>query len=223
MAEPTVRFATKSSYAEAALRRAIRAGTIRPGERLRLEHLAARLGVSATPLREAARHLVADGLLEGSPHRGVWVARPSPEQARELYLVLAALEGLAARLGAELVTAKEVTEIGRIHRRATTAVRRGRTAELRELNRDFHRALYDASGLRMLQELIAKLHAKVHWDTLSIIPGRPQQTVVEHAAILAALRAGDAAEVGRLTSQHVGSVADSVAAYLRDQAGASAS
>jgi DNA-binding GntR family transcriptional regulator len=210
-------FSTKTNYATEALRAAIRTGEVQPGERLILEALAEKWGISATPLREAVHRLEAEGLVRSTPHRGVRVARTTAEQALETYLVLGALEGLAARMGALAATPEVIRQVETIHRRAAALLERQRNPDLRRVNREFHTTLYRSAGMAMLLEMIERLHAKSPWDTLQIIPGRPQESFAQHEAILAALRAGDAQAVGRLTTEHVESVAESVAAYIREQ------
>src|SRR4029078_7542959 len=79
-------------------------GRIPPGARLRQEDLAARFGVSRTPIREALRQLQAIGLVEQLGHRGALVRSFSPDEARNIFLVRAELEGRAAERAAGRLT-----------------------------------------------------------------------------------------------------------------------
>ena len=84
------------------LREQILDHTLKPNERLRQEELAARLGVSRMPVRDALKRLEAEGLVAITP-RGAVVADMSPEVIREDYVIRAALEGTATRLGVERI------------------------------------------------------------------------------------------------------------------------
>ena len=83
-----------------ALRKAILSKRLKPGERLIEEQLAADLGVSRNPVREALRVLESEGLVEINPRRGASVTNVSEEEAQEIVEVRAALEGFCARLAA---------------------------------------------------------------------------------------------------------------------------
>src|SRR3954471_6447027 len=81
------------------------------GTRLRQEDLAARFGVSRTPVREALRQLQAIGLVEQLGHRGALVRRFSAEECRNVYLVRAELEGLAAERAAGRLTGYDRSDL----------------------------------------------------------------------------------------------------------------
>lgn len=122
------------------LRDRIRDGRLGPGERLPEEQLAADLGVSRTPVRDALRRLHADGFIELSPHRGAVVAEWSEDDLDEIYSLRALLEGRAARLAAERMTTDEISaargvadELARAARSSTPDLER-----ITALNNEFH-------------------------------------------------------------------------------------
>jgi DNA-binding GntR family transcriptional regulator len=87
----------RADYVYQWLREQMRLGGFAPGDRLREVELAAQLGVSRTPIREAIRRLASDGLVEGAPSRGVMFIELDKQQVRDIYALRAVLEGAAAR------------------------------------------------------------------------------------------------------------------------------
>src|SRR6476646_3107006 len=104
---PTVR-----SMVTQKLREAIMSGTLKPGQRLTERELGEMPGVSRPSIREALRHLEADGLVNTVPHRGPVVSTISLEEARQLYDARAVLEGFAGRECARLRHPDVVRRIG---------------------------------------------------------------------------------------------------------------
>src|SRR6185312_12097300 len=100
-----------ADQAEAALRDQILSGHRAPGDRLNEVEIAAELGVSRGPLREAMQRLARDGLVVVQPHRGSYVRNLEPDEIVELYDVRIALECAAARLAAERRTDADVTAL----------------------------------------------------------------------------------------------------------------
>ena len=115
------------------LRDMITSGELAPGERVTERGLAARLGVSPTPIREAISRLTHERLLLRVDGRTLQVAAPSLRQLREMSLIHAALSGVAARLAAEYASKEELDEIARVHRASLLRFRRrgGRTTRAR--------------------------------------------------------------------------------------------
>ena len=95
---------SKTAYVLDRMRDDIAKGTILPGQPLKQTDLAARYGVSPTPVREALRLLEADGSISYSPHRGATVLEMDKSRVRDLYLLRAAMESLATRLAVERLT-----------------------------------------------------------------------------------------------------------------------
>ena len=199
---------TKLDLVEQLLIRAIASGEIAPGEPLRQLELADRLGISATPVREALRRLEAQGLVVRQPHRGVRVAEVEPGEMAELYIIRAALEGLAVEHAVPNLTAKDVRALEQIHERLEAGRAKGALKSLRRLNFDFHTTLYRHSELPRLTRIIDSLWPLFPWDSMWAVPGRAASSAVEHREILDALRAGDAAAAGRAMRRHIESGAE---------------
>ncbi len=185
------------------IRELIHTGAIKPGEWLRQEHLAQAVGVSPTPLREAVKVLVAEGLLEHLPYRGVRVVQFSPADVEDIYSVRAHLESLAARAAATAITDDELHELEKIHADMLGNLAPERIDTYRDLNLRFHQLIYTASRraylIRALNQLWA-ISPSMLWANFATTarqpsPMRTEADPTEHAAILRALRArdGDAA------------------------------
>ncbi len=183
----------ESAYAR--IRAAIRDGGLAPGERLTEVDLAARFGVSRTPVRQAIARLEAEGLLTHEPRRGLTVTRPDHQQVVELYVMREVLEGAAARLAAQHASDTEIAAMAEIVDGEPAAF--GDAAALAAVNQQLHGLLYLAAHNRYLLRSLEQLAA-----TMSLLPtlltrgGRAEQAHAEHRAILKAIvkRDGDAAE-----------------------------
>jgi len=214
------------------VRAGILAGEVPVGSWLRQEDLAARFGVSRTPVREALRGLQAAGVVEVLPRRGALVRGPSPRDIRDAYQVRAALEGLAAELAAAWVTEGDLAQLREAEELFASATRRlvdaagdgdqGWSRDWSSANDAFHRVVVEASGNDRLPSVIANLHQSfprsVTWVALAGRPRLAQENVAQHAAVRAALERGDAAGARRAMVAHVQSAGDLVAAWFERHA-----
>ena len=183
-----------------ALLDAISDGSLAPGARVTQEDLAERLAVSRQPVLQALRLLKKDGLLLDAPGRGLLVAPLDAEWIGRVYEVRGALDALAARLaaGRRAVLDPRLVEQGR---RAA----RGRNIKaMIEADIAFHNAIYTASGNPLIGQ-----SALLHWVHLrrvmgAVLQASPQRATIwdEHAAITAAIAAGDAKRATALAEQH---------------------
>ena len=128
------------------LRAEILEGRRSPGDWLRQESVARDEGVSQTPVREALKQLVSEGLLEHVPYRGIRVVTLSVEDAEDLYASRAVLEPMAARHAALGITAEEIKELWTLHHRMLACEIPARLKEYRDLNRRFHEAVIAAGA-----------------------------------------------------------------------------
>jgi DNA-binding GntR family transcriptional regulator len=196
-------YTTKLDLVEQILRDLIATGEVAPGERLRQQDLARRLGTSPTPVREALRRLEAEGLIVLSPHRGVRVAEVEPHEMAELYLIRASLEGLAVEHAAPNMTASHLRTLELVQDRIDAARAGANLKPLRKLNYDFHTRLYRLSNLPRLTRIIDSLWPLFPWDSMWAIPGRADSSAREHRAVLKALRAADGAAAGEAMRVHI--------------------
>ena len=184
-------YTSKKELIVDALQEEILTGQLRPGEVLRQDELAARFGVSITPVREALRELGARGLLDHEAHRGVKVAEATMDGHEELAEIRAMLEGYAARLATPWLADADLAALDALNGRMEAIIGTADAGEYRQLNYDFHMLVYEACGNALLIPLIRQTWAAYEWTTLMVIPSRMEGAVEEHRAIADALRRRD--------------------------------
>ena len=194
-----------------ALHRQIIAGKYVPGDWLRQEDIATQMGVSMTPVREALDLLVATGLAERVPYRGVRVREMSTKNIVEAYGMRLVLEALIARDAAMNITPEQVSTLKKILDEMKRQVKLNEMPRERQLSREFHSTIAEASG----NDLLVKLYAVVAnafpdwllYEALYRIPellaNSVAQTYEEHTAILDALVNGDADKAAQSSIEHV--------------------
>lgn len=194
---------SRAEYVYQQLQQAIRSGEFRPGDRLREAELAARLKVSRTPIREAIRRLVSDGLVEVAPSRGVMLIQLDKQQVRELYALREALEGTAAGLAAQHASPAEISAMQELLDDPVGIA--GSSASVAQTNRMFHQSIHEAAHNRYLAQALVQLA-----DSLALLPGttyeapgRTEAAQAEHQGILAAIAARDAEKAELLARQHI--------------------
>jgi DNA-binding GntR family transcriptional regulator len=207
---------TKAEEAFAAIRRLIEGGQLPGGAKLTLQALSDELQMSLTPIREALRMLQANGLVEYKRHHGHVVTRYSITRAQEVYLLRQTLEPLATRLAAANATPAELTAIRAIQNQFHDAAddQNPFFADVVELNARWHRAVYAAAHLSLLDEFIDRLWTGVPYQAIWFVHRR-HRSVADHEAVTAALerRDGDAAAAAML--EHIGHGRDATVEHLR--------
>jgi DNA-binding GntR family transcriptional regulator len=176
-----------------------------PGCHLDEVELAARFGVSRTPIREALSLLVGEGLVETRPRRGTVVAQVTPQRLIEMFEVMAELEAMCARLAARRMTDEQLAGLEQAHEACRGAAAAGDADAYFYANERFHYALYTASHNTFLFEQAASLQRKLRpYRRLQLrVRNRVQRSFEEHQAILDALRAGDAEKAVSSVRSHV--------------------
>ncbi|WP_298861296.1 GntR family transcriptional regulator [uncultured Microbacterium sp.] len=199
----------RSSLADAAyadIRARILDGRIAPGERVTVRPIADRLGLSATPIKAALVRLEREGLIASLLHRGFFVPDLGEDDAAEIYQLREALDGMAAALAAE--DARSGSESAALARLCDEQAERLAAQDIdgyRRLDIDFHRALWQASGnSRILRAGEPMLDQMLLGNALSARrPGRGDESLREHRAIVAAIARGDAADASALAREHI--------------------
>ncbi|GLB67093.1 GntR family transcriptional regulator [Arthrobacter mangrovi] len=136
---------------------AILNGDLPAGSRLRIRDLAAQVGTSVMPVREAIRRLEEAGLAEREPHKGAVVKGLTLEELIHVYDVRRLLEVEAARLGSRKVTSEDVDKMQDEYTRMRTAIAEGRVIALLDHDEEMLATLYNASGNPVLVQLIRAL------------------------------------------------------------------
>jgi DNA-binding GntR family transcriptional regulator len=201
--KPDDSIASRVDQAYDGLAAAIRNGRYRPGDRLREEEIAADLGMSRTPVREALGRLATRGLVEARAGRGLVVTSLSAQSVLELYAMREVLEGTAARLAAQQATDVEIEALTILAE--DFARTKGAPAAFAQTNRVFHARLYDAARNRFLLQALNDLQ-----DAIGLLPrttfaiaGRAAAAIEEHAAIVAAMRARNPDAADKAARAHI--------------------
>ncbi|WP_420391979.1 GntR family transcriptional regulator [Acuticoccus sp.] len=197
----TIELERDRAYRE--LRSLVVGGAFAYDEALSERALAARFGLSRTPMREAVRRLVTEGLLTSLPARGVFVRRMDERELTELYEVRLAVEGMAARLAAAKASKDDVSTM-----RATMAlVDQGSDVQtIQDVGWTFHRQIFSAAGnaqLAAIYESIVNRIIVAMRMTLRHDPARVRRTVAEHLAIFRAIEARNAAGAELAMREHL--------------------
>ncbi len=183
----------------------ILSGAIAAGERLNEQALATRLGVSRGPVREAVRGLERSGLVVAVRNQGSYVRQVSAEEALEIYDLRAAITGLACARLAEAGTPAQLAALRALVKRMDAARRADEPAAYYAANLDFHAELLEFGGGPRARRLYAELGNELHlYRRRALVqPENKRQSNAEHAAILRAIAAGDAAAARVAGEAHI--------------------
>jgi len=194
--------ATKAQAVYEELRRQILTGVLSPGLEVNQEAMAASLGVSITPLREALRRLEMEGLLGLKAHRTVIISPLTRKELAELYIIRAELDSLATGLAAAVASTDQKATIGKVARQKPV---KDPIVQL-ELNRAFHRSIYSACGNESLIILLDQLWDRT--DRYRLILVRRElvggtDSSKDHIDIADAITSGQAEQAGKLMRAHI--------------------
>src|SRR5512139_4167270 len=139
-----------SDRAVQSLRELILGGEYAPGERLGEVELAAAIGVSRTPVREALRRLAAEGLVEITTNKGARVVEYPQADLDSIFTLRAEIEGLAARAAAERASEADIDRLGELAERHRERAEAGALDEVYALNSEFHALLNALAGSAVL-------------------------------------------------------------------------
>jgi len=185
---------TTPEHALDALRRAIAAGELRPGQRVAQEEVAEAVGVSVAPVREALRVLEQEGQVRYFPRRGYFVTELRIADLEEIYELRRLLEDRAARHALPGLDRERLARIQLAARDCALAAKRGDVAAELQANRRFHLAIVEAADRPHTLRLIALL-----WDSTEAYramyynsPAERRRSVQAHERIIGAIKDGDA-------------------------------
>jgi DNA-binding GntR family transcriptional regulator len=207
---------TLSREAYRALRSAILDRRLPAGRKLVVRVLSEDLGLSPTPIKEALAALEREGLVVAVPHRGYFVPEITPRDAEELYALREVVEGLAAGRAAQRVNERLTAQLDRLLERQRACVRNGDVQHYGDLDMAFHRLLRQASDNSRLARVAESFDGQIRLliSTSAQLPGRLSSSLQEHAAIVRALKAGDAQAAEAAMRHHVRQAGRAVLAYL---------
>ncbi|HUY45550.1 MAG TPA: GntR family transcriptional regulator [Streptosporangiaceae bacterium] len=171
------------------LRDQILAGHLRPGDRIDQDRVAAELGISRLPVREALITLSGEGMIEMRPRRGAFVAQLTPDDLLDQYVIFGSLCGLAAARAARALTEAQFAELDGLLARMDTAEE---PEELERLNFRFHQIINKAGSSKLLARAIGTIAKGMPTHFYEFAEDWRERARSEHKGIVKALRSGDA-------------------------------
>ncbi|MGY4710959.1 GntR family transcriptional regulator [Mycolicibacterium sp. CBM1] len=185
------------------VRRRIFNGTYPAGEYIRLDQLAAELGISVTPVREALFELRGEGLLEQLPRRGFMVLPFTDRDIVDVSNLQAHVGGELAARAAVAITDDQLRELTDIHDQLNAAYAADDEVRAVRLNHEYHRAINVAADSPKLAQLMSQITRYAPESVFPTIEGWPDRSVADHERILAALQARDPDGARAAMSEHL--------------------
>ncbi|MGH3436144.1 MAG: GntR family transcriptional regulator [Sciscionella sp.] len=176
--------------------------SLQPGDHLVENELAAQLGVSRQPVREALQRLQTEGWVDLRPALGAFVHVPTEDEADQLLAVRSLLETESARLAAKKVTPEHVERLWERQRVGEAALAAGDQEGLVVANAELHAYIVGMSGNEVLAEHISAVDRRVRWYYAPIAQSRGGEAWDEHAAMIEAIAAGNSRRAGELMRRH---------------------
>ncbi|MEY2802622.1 MAG: hypothetical protein RL513_2207 [Pseudomonadota bacterium] len=194
----------RALYEEVAelLRQRIFRRELEPGSWIDETRLAEEYGISRTPLREALKVLATEGLVTMKMRRGAYVTEVSEQDMAEVYHLLALLESDAAGVVAQSASNAQLSELQALHAELESAV--ADRDKFFGVNERFHLRLLEIAGNRWRNQMVADLRKvmKLNRQQSLLKSGRIEESLQEHARVMDALLARDAAAASRMMQAH---------------------
>jgi DNA-binding GntR family transcriptional regulator len=203
--EEPIRRQTLEELAYRHLRQALVEGRLAPGERIVAGAVAQAAGISRIPVLQALRRLESEGFVRINPHKDVVVAGLSPGEFRERFLLMAALEALCLREAAGRITPPFLAGLRGLQRDMIAARGVGNTALAVAADSEFHRRLWEASGLKQVLQLLQNVWDRGEYYRVIMHARRggfAAESLAEHEEILRALEAADWPRATRAVETH---------------------
>ena len=187
------------------LRQAILRGELKPGERLMEIHLAHKLGVSRTPVREAIRKLELEGLVLMIPRKGAVVAEITISDLEDVLEVRMTLEELAVRYACKRITQEQLDELRHLSDEFRRSLSGSDVGACAQADVAFHDAIYEATGNKRLIQILNNLREQMYRYRMEYLKDRLSHTMLikEHEEILEALECRDEKRALGAMSRHV--------------------
>ncbi len=198
---------------EDAIVEALKAGELKPGDRINENSIAGQAGISRGPVREAIQYLVGEGILVSYPHKGTFVADWDDKDILETYSIRAILEGYGARLLVENLTPEIQKELEEIVRKMKERAAAGNSAAVYDLDLKFHKKAYSYSRHNLLCNLLRKMRRRLSFYIKmdSITTPDLEEYAENHQFLLDALTGGDPDEAEKYFREHILSVGNTLA------------
>ena len=201
------------------LREAILKGELKPGERLMELQLAAKLGVSRTPIREAIRMLEQEGLAVTIPRKGAEVARMTEKDMEDVLQIRDALDELAASIACEQISEEELAELRHTMHEFEESTKTGDVKRIAEADVRFHDIIYHATRNVKLENMLNNLREQMYRYRLEYIKDADKRQIlmVEHEHILKALTLRHIQEAKMAVREHIDNQEITILKNLKEQ------
>lgn len=198
------------------LRKAILTGQLQPGERLMEVHLANRLGVSRTPIREAIRKLELEGLVIMIPRRGAEVAEITEKSLKDVLEVRRALDMLCAELACDRITEEEMEKLKEACEHFAEVTKTEDLTEIAKADVALHDILIEATGNQRLQQMINNLAEQMYRYRFVYIKDVTKHDVLikEHTIIYEAVKDRDKEKAAQAAKMHIDHQEESILGQL---------
>jgi DNA-binding GntR family transcriptional regulator len=175
---------------------------LQPGQHLVEKDLAAQLGVSRQPVREALQRMHTEGWVDLRPALGAFVHVPTEAEADQLLAARTMLETESARLAAEQATPEQIEHLWELHRIGEVALAADDQEVLVTANASLHSHIVSMSRNKVLADLIGSVDRRVRWYYLPIARARGKDASDEHAELIEAIAADDGGRAADLMRRH---------------------
>ncbi len=201
------------------LREAILKGDLRPGERLMELQLAAKLGVSRTPIREAIRMLEQEGLAVTIPRKGAEVARMTEKNMEDVLQIREALDDLAVQVACDKMTEQQLKNLALAMKNFENAIQTGNLSKIVAYDVEFHDIIYESTDNPKLVTLLSNLREQIYRYRVEYLKGKENYPMLikEHETILEALREKNKERVVEAMHSHIRNQAETVKNIIREQ------
>lgn len=201
------------------LRNAILRGDLKPGERLMEMHLANKLGVSRTPIREAIRMLEQEGLAVTIPRKGAQVAKMTEKDLQDVLEIRDSLDELAVRMACQRLTEDQLVELKSAMKDFEIATKSKDARKICEADENFHNVIYRMADNPKLGTIVNNLREQMYRYRYEYVKENSsyQQLIHEHAAIIEGFEKRDEAYVKEIMHTHLENQIEAVRRVIRGQ------
>ncbi len=199
------------------VRELIISGEVKPGEFLRIEPIAAAVGVSNTPVREGLLSLRSQGFVQLAPRRGFVVAPFSEEDVRDLFWAQAQLGGELAARAAERISQESVERLAELAEQYEEALGARDEAGMADIGHLFHREINLAAQSHRLALLLGSIVRHLPHRLYGTVDARADENRNDHSLLVGAMRTRDARKARSLMETHIRKVGEQLIALLDER------
>jgi DNA-binding GntR family transcriptional regulator len=180
-------------------------GSLKSGSKLLEVKIAKQMGISRTPIREALRELAAKGFVTMIPNQGIIVSGDSIEDIREVMQIRGALEGLAARLAATMISKEEISRLENLIRQMDKFTKKNDALSFGEVDAKLHNIIINSCGNNRLIQMRKNITEQAHRYRIKSlnVSGRLKYSTDEHQKIVEALRKKDSEKADKFSRKHI--------------------